>query len=306
MNLKSKILLLLLIGIPLFVFQNNIVKAGFGISPPSVINKNLVPGSYYEQDIFLVQSQPDVDLSATITINADKIKNWIKIENGNTFVIPKGNQQFPMKVDVNIPSNAELGEYKGSITVSTSPVGAPKSGVSVVLGANVSIDLNVTGIQVSNFSIQNFQIPDASKGSPIKFIIKIKNDGNTDNGPTKVGLTYFDQYHSKQLGQQEEMVTDKVKSFQTGDISVEFPNTFDVGSYWADVKIYNSDKIAVDSKLVFNVIAGAPAQAKPKPFAISMPNLSAIPLWVYLLTFAVIIILILIIVIIVILRKSKK
>ena len=107
-------------------------------------------------------------------------------------------QQFPMKVAVTVPKDAKLGDYKGSIAISTSPAGDQKAGVSIVLGANVSIDLKVTSIKVSNFSIQNFQILSASKGSPIKLLIKVKNDGNVENGPTKASLTFFDQYHSKQ------------------------------------------------------------------------------------------------------------
>ncbi len=305
MNYKKKALVFLFLSFALFFLQNGVAKAGFGVSPPSVSNKNLVPGSFYEQDVYLVQSKPDQTLHATVKIDAGTISNWIKIENGNTFDIPKGTQQFPMKVDVNVPSSAPLGNYKGTITVNTSPANGNPGGVQVTLGAEVAINLDITDIKVSDFSIQNFQIPDTAKGSPIKFVIKVKNSGNTENGPTKVGLTFFDQYHNKQLGQQELSVAEKVQSFQTKDISVEFPNNLDVGSYWADVKIYSDDKVAVDSRLVFNVVSPS-AVAKNKGFAFSMPNFSAIPFWVYVLVGAVIIIVVLVIIIILILRKKKN
>lgn len=285
-----------------FIFQKNIVLAGgFGVSPSVISNQNLVPGSVFEEDIILVQSQPDVDLNAVVTVNAGKINNWIKIENGNNFVIPKGIQQFPMKVDVVVPPNADLGEYKGVIDVGTSPVGAQKSGLSVVLGAEVAIDLNVTEIKVSDFSIQSFQIPDVKKGLPIEFVIKVKNDGNVENGPTKVGLTFFDQYHDKQLGSEEKNITEKVPAFAVRDISVEFPNNLDVGTHWADVKIYNGDSVIADSKIVFNVVGQLAAK---KLF--TMPNFSAIPFWEYLLATAIIIIIILVIVIIIILRRKNR
>jgi len=302
MNQKTKTILFLFTLLLFFGFQKNIALAGgFGVSPSSVSNQNLVPGSVFEEDVILVQSQPDVDLNATVTVDAEKINSWFKIENGNTFVIPKGIQQFPMKVDVAVPPDANLGEYKGSITVNTSPVGAQKSGVSVVLGAEVAIDLNVTDIKVSDFSIQSFQIPDVKKGLPIKFIIKVKNDGNVENGPTKVGLTFFDQYHDKQLGQQEESITEKVPAFGVKDVSVEFPNNLDVGTHWADVKIYNDDETIADSKIVFNVVGKLAA----KPL-FNLPNFSAVPVWEYLLAIAILIIIILVVVIIIILRKKNK
>jgi len=307
MNFKTKTILLLSVSLIFFASQIGTALAGFGVSPSSVLNKNLVPGSFYEQDIYLVQGTPDVDLKATIIINAGKINDWIKIENGNSFIIPKGTQQFAMKVNVNVPSNAELGKYKGTIIVNTTPIGKQKDGVSVVLGADVGIDLDVTSIKVSDFSIQNFQIQDTAKGSPIKFLIKVKNDGNVDNGPTKVALTFFDQYHSKQLGQQEEVITEKVKSFQTKTLSVEFPNNLDVGSYWADAKIYNGGNVAVDSKIVFNIVSPSVVKVKTqsKFFAVKLPNLSAVPFWVYLLAAAIVIILLLVVIIILILRNKK-
>jgi hypothetical protein len=307
MNLKIKTLIFLAITLTLFfAVKNEVVYAGFGVSPSSIINKTLVPGSFFEQDVVLVQGHPDFDLNVIATVNAGKMNDWIKIENGKNFTIPKGIQQFPMKVNISIPSNVELGEYKGEIDIRTSTAGKQGAGVSVALGANVAIDLGVTEIKVSDFAIQNFQIPDVIVGSPIKFLIKVKNDGNIDNGPTKAILTFFDQYHSKQLGQQEEAITEKVKSFQTSSIAVEFPNNFEVGSYWADVKIYSDDKIAANSKIFFNVINQPVAQKgqQSKAFAFSLPNFSAIPLWVYLLVGAVLIIAILVIIIL-ILRKKK-
>ena len=308
MNLKTKTLLFLFISLIYFVSQNNVALAGFGVSPSSFLNKNLVPGSFYEQDIYLVQRSPDTALNAVVTIDAGKINNWIKIENGNSFVIPKGVQQFSMKVDVAVPSNADLGDYKGSITINTSPVGVKKSGVSVTLGAEVSVDLTVTSVKFSSFLVQNFSIPAVTKGSPIKFIMKVKNDGNTDNGPTKVGLTFFDQYHSKQLGQQEENITEKVGSFQAKNISVDFLNDLDIGTYWADVKIYGGNNVIVSGKVIFNVASSVIAKQPQKTlaFPISSFNFSAIPLWLYSLVVAGVVIIILLVIIVVILRRGGK
>jgi hypothetical protein len=300
MDLKTKTIIFLTTIALLFAQSGIVLAGGFGVSPSSVLNKNLIPGSFFQEDIVLVQSQPDTDLNVVVTINGGKINDWIKIENGNNFIIPKGTQQFPMKVSVTVPSSAELGDYKGSISITTSPVGAQKSGVSVVLGAEVSIDLSVTEIRVSNFSIQSFQIPDVYKGSPIKFLIKVKNDGNVENGPTKVDLVFFDQYHSKQLGQQEVIVTEKTPAFQVKNVPVEFSNNLEIGTYWADYKIYNGDNVIADSKMVFNVVGASASTTAPVKSIFS--NLS---LWIYLLSIVVIVVIALIIIITIFSNKNK-
>jgi LPXTG-motif cell wall-anchored protein len=285
MNSKTKSILFLSMLLASFSFQSNFALANFGISPPSIANKDLVPGSSYGQDVYLLQSSPDVSLNVTAEVDAGAINAWVKIVNGNSFVIPKGVKQFPMKVIVSVPLDAKLGSYKGKINLKTSPIGAKKDGVSINLGADVSIDVVVSSIKVSNFSIQNFEISDFTKGSMANLVMKVKNDGNVDNGPTKVSLSFFDQYHTKQLGQMEVLINEKVKSFETKDISATFANNLELGSYWADVKIYSDDKVVVDSKLTFNVISGQPKTGDNNQ---SIPLTSGLT-WLYSLVFIVVI-----------------
>jgi hypothetical protein len=277
MNLKTKTILFLFVALAFFSFQKNVALAGFGISPPSIVNKDLVPGSSYNKDIYLLQSASDSDLNVAATVDAGKISDWIKIGNGNNFVITKGTQKFPMTVSINVPADAKSGEYKGTINLKTSPVGNQQAGVSVNIATNITLDLTVSSKEVSSFSIQNFQIPDVASGTPISLVMKVKNEGNVESGPTKASITFFDQYHSKQLGQQDVPITEKVNSFETKDISVAFINNLVLGSYWADVKIYNNDKAIVDSKVVFAVVSQLPVTANENEKA----NSSA--MWMYVL-----------------------
>lgn len=303
MNIKTKTIVFLFAALIFFSLHKNLVLAGgFGVSPADIINKNLVPGSSFEEDLILVQNTPDVDLNAVAVIDAGKINDWIKIEGGNNFIIPKGVQQFPIKVDISVPQDAALGEYKGAITINASPAGKQAAGVSVNIGVIAGIDLGITNMKISKFSIQNFRIPDVAKGSPIKFLVMVKNEGNVENGPTKVGLTFFDQYHAKQQGQQELPITEKAGPFQIKDISLDFTNNLDVGDHWADVKIYSEDKIIIDSKVIFAVTSGAAA----KFVKISALNLSVIPIWAYILAGVIIVLIFVAVVIILVLRKKKK
>lgn len=261
MNLKTKSILFLLALLTLFSLESGFALASFGISPPSVVNKDLVPGSSFSQDVYLLQGASDTDLNVSVSVDAGLIGSWIKIENGTSFVIPRGTQKFPMKVSINVPSDAKFGEYKGIINIKTTPAGAQKDGVSINLGADLIVDIKVSSIKVSNFSIQNFDISDSAFGALLNFVMKVKNEGNVNNGPTKVTLSFFDQYHSQLLEEKELLITEKVKSFETKDISANFPNNFEAGSYWADVKIYSDDKVVVDSKLTFNITSGQPSSS---------------------------------------------
>src|SRR5665213_2919795 len=78
--------------------------AAFGISPPFVNANYLVPGAHYSQIIYLVQDQPDQDLSikANLTLQ-DPARSWISIDKGFSFVIPKGVRQFRVTITVDVP-----------------------------------------------------------------------------------------------------------------------------------------------------------------------------------------------------------
>ena len=103
MNFRRKIF----VGLLTLVFFGagaGIARAGFGISPPAVTNESLLPGSSDEQIIYIVRSEPNEALLATVKIDAVDINSWITVENGNSFEIPKGIQQFPMQVRVDVPA----------------------------------------------------------------------------------------------------------------------------------------------------------------------------------------------------------
>lgn len=234
----------------------NYAIAGFGVSPPTVLNKNLLPGSSDEQIIYIVQSEPKETLSAQVKISAGEATSWVGIENGNSFEIPKGIQQFPMKVKISVPSDAKLGQYKGTIELLTSSTGSSKQSapVKVNLGAQIEIDLEVTNSALVDYNIQGFSIKDAGKGEPIILGIKIQNRGNAPAGPTKATVAFYDIYHSEKLWEGQKEILEKVESFSIKDINVELPNNLDLGQYWADVEVFDGEESIIKTKIVFTVV----------------------------------------------------
>ncbi len=69
----------LLFSIVLFFTVAQSAFAGFGVTPPYVTNPSLTRNSIYEQKIYLVRSNPDTDLKATISIDVPGVNDWFTV-----------------------------------------------------------------------------------------------------------------------------------------------------------------------------------------------------------------------------------
>jgi hypothetical protein len=245
---------ILIIGVLIFLTCVNIAQAGFGVSPPKVLNRHLLPGSHFEQTIYLIQSKPEKDLLATIEIDAPEIEDWITIDRGLEFTIPAGAQQFPIKVDVRVPFDAEFKHYGGEMWVKTMPADRGQGMVTVALGAIITFDLTVSAEEMYGFVIRGVSIEDAEEGRPIKVGATLQNIGNVEDRPTKIHLDVYDQYHNKLLYSGDATDLKYVDPFQTKTIIGKFRAKLVIGSYWADIKVYKDDNIIVKDKRVFYIV----------------------------------------------------
>jgi hypothetical protein len=245
--------------------------AGFGISPPYFENNQLVPGSHYEQDITLLRSSADEDMQAEIKINAPKIEKWLKVAQGNTFIIKKGLLQVPIKIIADVPKDAEIGNYKGYINIRVSPIDAvQKAGVSIALGARVEIDLTLTNVVFSNFIVHLVSVPDFELLGPpwnwpfisklfnylfyrVRIAMDIENTGNTKTAPTRVHVDVYDLTETKLLESSDDKSIDKIDSFKTKTVMADFPTKLPVGQYWGNIKIYKDSDIVNTYKIGFSV-----------------------------------------------------
>lgn len=260
MRPKITVLRFLVIGL-IFLFNANIVFAGFGISPPHVINDKLTQGSYYEQKIVLSRGQPDEDLKTEITIDAPEIEDWISVEPASGFILPQGEQQVEMIVKVNVPKDAEYKNYKGIIRVKTSSLEEPGAGqVSVALGARVDIDLTVSKEVYINFKVRAIKIlPIELKPWPlswfnkIKVLIKVENLGNIKGSPTKVQLDVYDVNNEELLELKDDTSLEKIEPFETKEISANFSTKLNPGQYWSRVKVFKADEIKREEKIMLTV-----------------------------------------------------
>ena len=249
-------------------------QAGFGVSPPILEEQNAVPGSEFTRTIYLVQGNPERDLTVTVTVDSKDIKDWISFPDGANFIIPRGVQQYPFDINVAVPENVDLGIYRAFVRVNTVPVQAEEAGeVAIALGGRIDATITVGDNIVEEFEITQIDILDIPSGDPLRARVEINNTGNVAFSPDSASFELFDKFGNIRLafvtaeGDQFPLVS----SFSKESIELEFPVDLVIapGEYWGHVKIYNSQgNVIQELKTVFQVTEG-------KPFAGSV-NIAAL------------------------------
>ncbi len=240
-----------------------VVHAGFGITPPYVINDRLTRGTSYEQRINLVRSDPLDDLKVTVTLNIPGATPWFSIDRGTEFIMPKGVTQLPMVVIVQVPTDAEYAAYKGTVRIRTSSANtASGGGVSLALGAQIDVDIKVVD-KIYDFSVRQIKVADLEAGrqkwglyfpGKIRFFMTVENTGNTSFGPTKVRFDIYD-HNGEQLLESTENTNkiEKIPSFTIKEVLAELPTRLSAGSYVAKYTIYKNDEVAQQSQINLSI-----------------------------------------------------
>jgi len=247
----------------------NPVQAGFGVAPPKVkANQSLLPGSHFEQKIMISRSTGEAAVLESF-IKADAFADWITIDRGEKFDMTEGELQVPMIVKVDVPKDAEIGDYRGEISIRLSPKGSEgKPGVAIAMGAVLDIDLNVSDKVFVEYNVRRMNMFDLYQlptpwNYPIffKFLYRVKvlttieNTGNVEIAPTKMELEVFDLPEKNLLESVAVTRMNKVPANQTGDIVAYFPVNLAPGDYWGKIKVYNDDKVIDKQKIAFHVLA---------------------------------------------------
>jgi len=245
------------------LFLNQKASAGFGISPPFFRNENLTRGSYFEEKIYLVRGDPVEDSKVTITINVPGADNWIKIDKGTSFVLPKGEKAVPIVVSVQVPKDAPYGRYTGFMRIVVEPKELPPGQVGIALGARVEVDLNVVEKKIFSFIVRAIEILDLEEGYrwlfffiPGKITMKmtIENTGNLPVAPTKVHLDIYDMLKAKILESLDSVkIENKILPFKTDNVFAIFKTKLPKGSYWVKFKIYKDKETVKEGELVMNI-----------------------------------------------------
>ncbi len=240
----------------IFLLASDITYAGLGISPGGMIAPNLTRGSVYEQTFTLSRSQPKEDLYFKVSVEGP-VQGWLTTDKGMEFVMPKGEQRFPIVVKVNVPEDAANGEYKGGIRLSSSsrsPNSSGGVGVGTALSAFIDTTLTVSGEQIFEYTVSMFKIETIEERSPLVVTMTIDNTGNVKARPTKVRVVLLDKFNEKELETYNFTEIESVEPFKRGYIPISIPTKLGIGQYWAKITAYQDETIVKEDDVVFEIV----------------------------------------------------
>jgi len=291
-----------------------VALAGFGITPPYVNNDRLTRGTVYTQQINLVRSDPNQDLQTDITVNVPGADDWVSVDRGLSFILPKGQQLVPINITVRVPANAEYKEYRGAVRIRTSAAGPPPpgGGVTIALGAQVDVDLKVVD-KIYDFNVRRIRISDLEAGrtkwglyfpGKIRFAMTIENTGNTAFGPTKVHFDLYDNNMENLLESDDNTNSiEKVPAFGTKEVIAELPTHLGQGLYKAKFTIYKNEEIAQQGQITVSI---APPGTVPGYEGYGFDGLSVTDKMKVLAVFVVPVVLVIFLVYLFVLRRKRR
>lgn len=251
---RRLILVALVFGI--FYFSADLAEAAFGISPPFLNADHLVKGSRYAHTIFLVQDQPNQDLKITTRLEInERVRSWIKVNDGKEIVIPKGVRQFAVPIIVSVPKNADLGVYSGKISFVSVPDEAGQ--VTIALGVQAAINLTVGDDIYRNFRIAQIRISDIEEGWSPRVFVKFDNQGNIHEQLEASTFEIFDKFGSVKLAYiSEARKLPEIAPFSYKEELIEFPLDLHLGmgQYWGSVSFSKGGEVVATQRTIFNVV----------------------------------------------------
>lgn len=254
----------LFLAVLLFLLPLESVFAGFGITPPYVRNSSLTRNSVYQQTILLVRSDPTTDLQAEVTLDVPGINDWFTIEQGTTFLMPAGEQRVPMTVSVTVPDDADFKTYTGNIRVKTSSPNTGGGAVSISLGAQIDVEIEVIDKEIFDFRIRKITIHDLNEGhnvgwlyfpGKIRFDMLLENTGNVPVAPSDVVFRIYDPTGRQLL--EETHHTNRIKKvepFETDTVQAHLPTRLPSGAYLARYQIFNGEELEQSGEVNLNIL----------------------------------------------------
>jgi len=229
----------------------NAESNSFGVSPPSIRNNMLLPGSRYEQEIVISRSEPDNDAVAYISLEGD-LSNWITFTPSNEVPMPQGEQRVVITAIVEIPFDANLGAYRGTAMIKMQD---PGNVGQVILAPAIAIDINLeVGTQTfSILKVLTADIPDVSAGKDIILNLRMSNEGNSPKALSKLLVKFLD-LNEQELHVFETTELPPVSAFSVEDQSITIPYfALNEGEYYAEVEAFSEEGSIYKDKVVFTI-----------------------------------------------------
>ena len=234
-----------------FQLSTSSLQASFGISPAEITYEYLRPGTSIEKEFLLSRSTADYPARIEIEKHVEGANDWIKIEPGNEFEFSQGERTKSMKVIISPPEDVRYRSFTGYIIVKIHE-GSQTTGVAVVKGLGITVDLNTTWVDYVRLLVRELRIPDLFEKDPLMLIIKAQNQGNQSATLDRVEIKVLDTLENEEFTAVHEDF-ELVEPSITKELAINFENDLTSGEYQADIKVFYQDQIKEDS-LFFNVL----------------------------------------------------
>lgn len=261
---KTALIVALVLIQTLFVTR---AYAGMGVSPGAIINDKVAAGTTFSQEIFISRSDPDINLSAEITVESSTesidVSDWIRFEPGRSFILPKGEKQFKFKIFVDVPVDTQPGKYEAIMRLAAAPEELEEGIVNIAQGVRFDLDISVTDEEIRTIEVRLAQVESFPQSEPLTVKLKILNDGNVEDAPSSVELNVYD-LDNNLIETYSTTKVDSVKPYETQDIFVEFDHSLDVGDYYSEIAVNYNEKDKFVETSYFTVTAALDEQPDEK------------------------------------------
>ncbi len=237
-----------------YLLKAKSLASGMGVSPATLENNYVKPGSTHSQEIIITQSSPDEPLDVLLEPDMGNANAWISFEPGTNFQIEQGVQKYIFKMNFTVPADAQLQNYNGFLRIKTSSSSdAVAGGVSVIQGARLDLNFRVTNEEYSELLVRALSIADVEADQPIQLKLKVENKGNYPNSPSRATLDVMN-LNEVLLESLESSGMQNVNPGSTEEIFADFASNLGTGEYFGITKVYLGDSLLREEKLVFRIL----------------------------------------------------
>lgn len=257
MKIKSFYSSLFALVLALGIYVPSTFANAFGISPPWIINENLKPGSSFVYVINLSTNQTSQQMNVESVITGDQeVQDWIKIRNQSGLAMTPGQNILPMEVELNVPENAAVGQYNGNIAVRLAPVQKNDKDVAILLGGNISVELEVVDRDVRDYWVKSVEIGSVDEGMPLELMMTLKNLGNIPLSDVEAIVDLEDYNTGEHKGTVSgTKLTSAVypHTIKETGMTLPLPSTLEPGDYWAKVQVNKDGESAYRNNLFLSI-----------------------------------------------------
>jgi hypothetical protein len=248
---KTNRIILILLFSALFIIGK--VNAGFGISPASINNNNVIPGTQLEYEINVSLPQTDNESTVIIKRELGEINDWIKILPSENIKVERGSSLKKVQLIISVPSNASFREYLGALQIYVQTGVTTQNGNVVQTAVKYDIRLTLSNTETSGFVIRAVNMPAVKVGSDIKVVSKIENIGNVDGTISSIDLEIRD-INQNLIDTLSNNSIGIIPAGQIIDITSRYPNSLGVGDYFVTVKAIYDGQVLIKDKQLLKVL----------------------------------------------------